>query len=198
MLALDSPEWRVLKHCYGTAEDIPPLLTELAQYPSHAQYDDEPWHTLWSSLCHQSDIYPASFAAVPHILRLAAASPDQICSNYLLLPACIEASRLSGSAPAIPEHLAASYHSAIATLPGIVASCFDRAWDDDWVRTATAALCVAKGHGGLATAILDLTPDILERFSTWAHEEWQRQHPPIPAPPLPPPSFSGDGPSFTQ
>ena len=198
MLAIDSPEWGVLEHCYGTAEDIPPLLAELSAYPPHVKYDDEPWHTLWSSLCHQSEIYPASFAAVPHILRLAAASPERICSSYLLLPACIEASRLSGLAPAIPDHLAASYHAAIATLPIIVASCFDREWDDDWVRTATAALCVAKGHGQLATAILDLTPDIMENFSTWAHQEWQRQHPPIPAPPPPRPSFSGDDPTFTR
>ena len=198
MLSLESPEWNTLSHAYGTAGDIPPLLTQLEQYPLHVQYDEEPWHTLWSSLCHQSDIYSASFAAVPHILRLAAASPERICSSYLLLPACIEASRLSDSAQTIPDDLAASYHSAIASLPGIVASCFHREWDDDWVRTATAALCVAKGHGRLATAILDLTPDIIENFSAWAHDEWHRQHPPIPAPPSPPPSFSGDGSSFTQ
>ena len=74
MLSLESPEWKILSHAYGTAEDIPPMLAELEHYPPHVQNDDEPWGTLWGSLCHQSDIYSASFAAVPHILRIAAAS----------------------------------------------------------------------------------------------------------------------------
>lgn len=191
MLSLDSPEWKSLEHAYGSADDIPALLRELEAFPPHERYDDEPWHTLWSSLCHQSDIYSASYAAVPHILRIAAASPEHISSNYILLPTCIEASRLSSTAPPVPEHLASSYFEAIGRLPSIVAACFGRDWDDEFVRTATAALCAAKGHGSLASAILDLSEDVLEDFNAWVAAEWERKHPPTlaqphPLKPLPP------------
>jgi hypothetical protein len=68
MLPLDSPRWSELKHAYGFASDVPGLLSQLVAFPAEATYQDEPWFTLWSSLYHQGDIYPASFAAVPHIV----------------------------------------------------------------------------------------------------------------------------------
>ena len=186
MLDLDSPDWSELQHAYGTAEDIPSLLRDLERFPPDVAHDNGTWHTLWSSLCHQSDIYSASFAAVPHIVRLAVASPDRISASYILLPTCIEASRLSCSSTPVPVNLAESYFRAIGALPSIVAACFDRDWDDDFARTATAALCAAKGHGSLAYAILDLSEDVLEEFNNWVAAEWQRKHPPVQIPPPPP------------
>jgi len=66
MLSLDSPEWARLTHCYGSAKDVPGMLLELSRAPNK-----EVWDRLWSSLCHQSDVYPATFAAIPHIVALA-------------------------------------------------------------------------------------------------------------------------------
>ena len=95
MLDLDSSAWSALEHAYGTAEDIPDLLRDLESFPPDVANDDGTWHALWSALCHQSDVYSASFAAVPHIVRLAAAAPDRMTSSFILLPTCIEASRLT-------------------------------------------------------------------------------------------------------
>jgi hypothetical protein len=68
MLSLDSPHWRELQHAYGSAADIPPLLRALESLPPSAGRE-EPWFTLWSALAHQGDVYSASFAAVPHVIR---------------------------------------------------------------------------------------------------------------------------------
>lgn len=198
MLPLDSPVWADLSHAYGTAEDIPPLLKALEEYPSDERYLEEPWDTLWGSLCHQCDVYSASYAALPHILRVASAAPDRICISFVLMPAMIEASRQYDVSPPVPDSLSEAYFAAVRSLPDIVASIRHREWNDDWARAASVALCAAKGYGRLAYGILDLTPEILAGFPDWAEAERRRLHPPIPPPSPPPPYLSGGGPTFTQ
>jgi hypothetical protein len=205
MLALDSHDWTRLEHAYGTAEDIPPLLMALADYPSDLVADYpvghgiiEPWDTLWSSLCHQYDVYSASYAALPHIVNIALAAPDRICLSYLLLPAMIESSRQFDGSPPVQPYLADTYFASVQSLSTLVAACLKRDWNDDWARAAAMDLTAAKGFGKLAYGIHELTPEILEGFPAWAASEWQRMHPPIPAPPPPPPYLSGDGLTFTQ
>ncbi|QND47158.1 hypothetical protein HB780_15660 [Rhizobium lusitanum] len=72
MLELDDPQWRELQHAYGNASNIPALLRALASSTGLKKgYTDEPWFTLWSSLCHQGDAYTASYAAIPHVVQIA-------------------------------------------------------------------------------------------------------------------------------
>src|SRR5262245_35013447 len=70
MLDLDSPEWKLLHHAYGNAADVPRMIRNLAAHP-----DEKTWEPLWSSLCHQGDVYSASYAAVPHVVDLALRLP---------------------------------------------------------------------------------------------------------------------------
>ncbi|MFF8594548.1 hypothetical protein ACF061_24475 [Streptomyces sp. NPDC015220] len=58
-------DWSLLKHAYGTAEDIPVLFDRLGTGPS-----DEVWSDLWSRLCHQGSVYSASFAALAPLADL--------------------------------------------------------------------------------------------------------------------------------
>ena len=44
---------------------LDPRMRELAAFPPHDSYDAEPYGTLWSALCHQGTVYPASYAALP-------------------------------------------------------------------------------------------------------------------------------------
>ncbi|MER7701789.1 hypothetical protein ABTX81_02650 [Kitasatospora sp. NPDC097605] len=53
-------DWSRLSHAYGSADDIPDLLDRIASAPTA-----ELWNDLWSALCHQGSVYPASFAALP-------------------------------------------------------------------------------------------------------------------------------------
>ncbi|MEL7488833.1 MAG: hypothetical protein AAGJ87_16670 [Pseudomonadota bacterium] len=72
MLPLDSPKWRELNDAYGSARDVPALLEDLDALdtvPEEAM--SEPIYSLWSGLYHQEDVYSASYAAFPHLVRIA-------------------------------------------------------------------------------------------------------------------------------
>ena len=74
MLTLAAPRWAELQHAYGSAVDIPPLLSRLsrrAELPTSAR--EEPLDELWQSLCHQGTPDEAAYAALPHLVDIAAA-----------------------------------------------------------------------------------------------------------------------------
>ena len=123
MLSLDDPQWSTLSHAYGNATDIPGLLHTLASSSGPSSgYEAEPWFTLWSSLCHQGEAYDASYAAVPHIVSIAAMAPGPIDFGFFQLPATIEIARQNGRAPEIPADLKSAYVSALANLSDCVAA----------------------------------------------------------------------------
>lgn len=155
-LPLDSPRWGELSHAYGKASDIPELLRQLRSYPPGWRYDEDPWFTLWSSLCHQGDVHTASYAAVPHILTLASARPELAHYQYFLLPASIEGARAAprAGAPDIPADLADAYWTSWRLVPGLVTACSARPWDEDFARSIAAALCAAQGQPALVDHIL--------------------------------------------
>lgn len=155
-LPLDSPRWSKLKHAYGKASDIPALLQQLHSFPLGQRYDEEPWFTLWSSLCHQGDVYTASYAAVPHILQIAASRPDLVHYQYYLLPASIESARAVTfeDAPDIPDDLAEAYWASWRTVPSQVLACSQRSWDELFASSISAALCAAQGQPALVEHIL--------------------------------------------
>lgn len=166
MIALnDEARWAELSHAYGPAGDIPALLRALESDPSQRAPAQEPWVTLWSSLCHQGDVYDASYAAVPHIVRIALAATGPVDFSVFLLPASVEVARVTGRGPALPEDLAAPYHQAIARLPDAVAAHRDRPWSQDLTISAAAALAVAKGHHALAEALMNLDADWIAKIN---------------------------------
>jgi len=68
MLALDDPRWSTLQHAYGPARDTPEHLRALSAAPPGR--DGAIWAALASSLLHQGGLYPATYAAVPHLAAL--------------------------------------------------------------------------------------------------------------------------------
>lgn len=164
-LSLDSPRWGELAHAYGTAEDIPALLRQLDELPG-SEGDQEPWFSLWSSLAHQNDVYSASFAAVPHVVRALSRSPSTADISYLQFPAVVEAWRQAQGVD-IPEDLSADYFAALAELPRLVAQASSREWDGEFLACALSAIAAAKGFGTVAAAALELSPDVAEDFMEW-------------------------------
>lgn len=61
-------DWGTLEHAYGPAGDVPDLLA--AAERSGTQFASA-WDELWSRLCHQGTVYPASYAALPHLAGIA-------------------------------------------------------------------------------------------------------------------------------
>ena len=109
MLSLDSPKWSELSHAYGQASDIPPLLRQLRTASPPEKYDTPPWGNLWSSLCHQGDVYTASYAAVPHIISITSLRPIEERIHHISLVSSIEIGRCMDMAPPIPNILEKAY-----------------------------------------------------------------------------------------
>jgi hypothetical protein len=64
---LDDPLWRKLDDAFYRELDIPKTLSELA-----TAWDDEKANCLfWDHLCHQETCYGATYAVIPHLLRIA-------------------------------------------------------------------------------------------------------------------------------
>lgn len=86
-LDLRSAAWASLTNGYGGAEKIPALLQDLRRGDAEALDD------LYGHICHQGSIYPASVAAFPHLVSMAATvtSPD-LRAGVLSLAASIHES----------------------------------------------------------------------------------------------------------
>ena len=167
MLSLDSDHWAELQHAYGNASNIPNLLRTLAEFPLHDNYESEPYFSLWSSLCHQDDVYTASYAAVPHIIAILASDPAKAHWDFFLLPTCIEISRAQDRGPAMPADLKDSYFESLRRIPHLVAVAAKQDWDNSYACSVAAAVAVAKGHHALGVAILELSEDVVAEFMEW-------------------------------
>ena len=165
MIELGDPRWPKLSHAYGSAADIPKLLRQLASATGPQPGNgSEPWFTLWSSLCHQGDVYNASYAALPHIVEIACNAQGPIDFSFFQLPAAIEIARNSGKGPPVPIDLAKAYGDAVARLTECVALHRHEDWDEPTLLSAASALAVAKGHHRVAEAIMNLDDDLITRL----------------------------------
>ena len=165
MISLDSPRWSELSHAYGNASDIPNLLRRLENMPS-SEGEKEPWFSIWSALAHQGDVYPATFAAVPHVVYILSQDPTKADFSFFHFPAWVEICRQK-KAVIIPQDLEVDYFSALKQLPHLVAAASDRAWDESFLVSALSAIAASKGYGSVANAIIELTPDTANEFLEW-------------------------------
>ncbi len=167
MISLTSPKWRDLEHAYGSAEDVPELLKRLESFTPDEGYQSEPFFSLWSALCHQGEVYSASFAAVPHIVEFAGNNPERADWNCILLPTSIEIARVEASEPMLPAFLADDYHAAIQQLPNVIAEMRRADADENLAVSAAAGIAVVFGHPQLAKATLELSSDVIPEFIDW-------------------------------
>lgn len=91
MLNLDDPKWKELNGGYRTPYDASIALREL-------EAGEDAWDELWQELHHQGDVGEASYAAVPHLVRIAGAA-SEIDRNLFSLVATIEIERHRGGNP---------------------------------------------------------------------------------------------------
>jgi hypothetical protein len=168
VLSLEDPRWAELEDAYGTAADIPERLRQLATFPT-SNGTEEPWYTLWSALAHQGDVYGASFAAVPHVVACLAQDPTRADPVYFQFPAWVEICRQKRDVQ-VPDDLLGPYRDALAQLPELVARASARAWDEDMLTCALAAVAVSQGYGTVAEAVMELETSVAERFMQWRLE----------------------------
>ena len=142
MLSLESHRWAELRHAYGSAKNLPPLLRQLDSLPA-SKGNAEPWFTLWSALAHQGDVYSASFAAVPYVVKALASAPSKADHSYFQFPAWIEICR-GKKQIRIPDDLRSAYVDALGQLPKLVAAASINPWQPDFLQCALAAIAAAR------------------------------------------------------
>jgi hypothetical protein len=160
MIALDSHRWNELTHAYGEASDIPALLRSLKTTPPPVGYQSEPWFSLWSALCHQNDVYTASYAAIPHVVAIASGKRRGERLEHLNFIASVEAFRHRTSAPAIPADLKESYLASIERAAALVLECLEADWDESDYKVLLGALAVTRGQYKLGAAIFELEEEV--------------------------------------
>jgi hypothetical protein len=155
MLPFSSARWRQLHQAHGSARDIPGLLAHapVERRPSHRP--DTIWFELWSSLCHQGDTYSASYAAVPHLMRIARLPAFKYRYDPLLLIASIELARLEHRGPAIPEDLLDDYLRAVAEAREVAEATVDHAWDEESWTALAGSVAALRGDAARARAIFN-------------------------------------------
>src|SRR6266496_4170939 len=178
MLALDSPRWNTLWHARGEGGDIPALLRRLEAQRSlpSSQTEKNLWDMLWDRLEHQMTVYNASYATVPHLIRIAGLSNHPPRYDFFLLPAAVEVNRGLGYGEPLPDDIAEAYHQAIQQLPHLASRFVDAPWDEALTRSIATALAVAKGHVLLADIVMDLRPEAIEAYYQWKGWKYHKQY----------------------
>jgi hypothetical protein len=165
VIGLDPPAWNRLRHAYGPATDIPSLLRQLKRSLPIHDYKDEPWFSLWSALCHQGDVFGASYAAVPHIVQIGLDVKRQLDSDFFLLPACIEVARATNHGPEPEPDMAQSYFDSLQKLHLLAFAHSTDDWNSDMAQSVAAALAASKGQIELAQALINLDNDIIRKIN---------------------------------
>ena len=96
------PNWRELKHAYGSAEDIPEIISALTPDPVSPV-----WGDLWSRVCHQGTTYSASPAVLPFLLSIS--------SNWSTTDRAMPLA-LAGSIVAAPQTILDGYEETVEGL----------------------------------------------------------------------------------
>lgn len=154
MPASQAVDWHSLHHAYGSAADVPDLLRRIESFPHEADWQAEPWFSLWSALYHQGDIYPASIAAVPWIVDALSKAPGKATLSFFLLPALIAIA--DNARPVeVCVGIRNRFTDAIATLGCIAASALPSVVDRHIAKAAQAAVLVSQGAFQQADVLLE-------------------------------------------
>lgn len=137
MLHLDDPKWKSFEGAYRTPYDASAPLKKL-------EAGKDVWSELWDELHHQGDLGVASYAAIPHLVRIASLSKRRDWNLYGLI-STIEVERHRKSNPVLPKWLAADYKAAWAELFQIAIADLALVKDTPTIQAILATLALAKG-----------------------------------------------------
>ena len=154
-MTLSQPiDWNMLNHAYGLADDVPARLEQIHSFPAEADWQSEPWFSLWSALYHQGDIYSASLAAVPVIVSAMSAEPRRATLSFYLLPASIAVADHIKPVDA-PGEIRRRFEESLVTLGTIAKAALPSISDANVATAARAAALVSDGSYQQAGELLD-------------------------------------------
>ena len=165
MLSLTDKRWTKLVGGYRTVFDPRPSLHNLE---SNVRVK-EAWHELWEELHHQGDVGEASYAAVPHLVRIHGERKLEEWDTYALV-AVIELARGKGKNPEVPEWLKEEYFSAIQDLARLGSTEILRAKDPETIRAILSILALARGARTYARFLLENSEEEIIAFERQVQE----------------------------
>jgi hypothetical protein len=165
MLDFTDNRWKDLTGGYRTCFDPRPLLLALETVADSAAI----WDELWGELHHQGDVGEASYASVPHIVRIHRGRGQPDWNPYALV-AVIDLARQDGKNPGLPNWLKRDYFQAIQDLAEVGAQEILRAQDPEDLRAIFSIIALAKGRPRLARFLLEYSEDELLDIEKRANE----------------------------
>ncbi len=156
-LSFDDLRWTTMLGGYRIPCDPRPVLIALERGDAAA------WEDLWTDLHHQGDVGEASYAAVPHRVRIyrSAARPDWRTYSMVAL---IEDVRREPDNPPIPDFLKPAYDAAWKSLVEIGIEEVRDATDPLIVSSIIGVLAFAKGLKTLGRLAKSYTEDELQEL----------------------------------
>jgi hypothetical protein len=155
MIKLDDPIWETFLGGYRTPYNASVRLQELENGTNDL---DEVWQEFWEELHHQGDVDIASYAAVPHLVRICVAL-EILDWNVFALVACIEECRRFNENPSTPKWLEEDYLSAIKSLAAFGASNFSKDWSQDLTRAFLSIAAFAKDCPNTGRILAEFSDD---------------------------------------
>jgi hypothetical protein len=156
MLSLEDKRWQNLEGGYRTRFDPRPQLSRLDanSNPKAA------WHELWEGLHHQGDVGEASYAAVPHLVRIYRERAVFDWNTYAIV-AVIEVARDSRNNPEVPEWLKEDYFQAIRDLAEVGAVEVLRTKAPEETRAILSILALSAGARNHARFLVNYSEEEL-------------------------------------
>jgi hypothetical protein len=151
---LDDPKWSRLLGGYRVPYDPRKALLALER----ADETEGAWKELWTELYHQGDVGEASYAAVPHLVRIHARRGKADWNTYALV-AAIEEARRNGHNPGLPANLGDAYEAAWRELVKLGLCELEMAEDPTLVTSIIGVIAIGKGQLTLGRLAVTFTED---------------------------------------
>ncbi|MGC1953782.1 MAG: hypothetical protein WA970_14695, partial [Gammaproteobacteria bacterium] len=121
------------------------------------------WQELWQGLYHQGDVGEASYAAVPHMVRIYQ-NRGKIDWNTYAIVTSIELARNVGKNPDVPSWLLQGYEDAINSLAMTGLGELPHANEKESIRSILAVIAIWKEARRYARIIIDYSEDELNEL----------------------------------
>jgi hypothetical protein len=151
---LDDPQWPHLLGGHRVPYDPRKALLAL----EHGSRTDAAWKELWSGLYHQGGVAEASYAAVPHLVRIHTSRGVADWNTYALV-ATIEDARHDGRNPELPSSPRDAYEDAWRQLVGLGLHELGVADDPTLVTSIISVIAIGKGQRTLGRLAIAFTED---------------------------------------
>ncbi len=156
VLSLDDPRWGELRTRNGNGAWVPAWLREL-----DGSADVAPFSERWDELCSEGTAWSAAYAAMPHLVRLAARVPPadrlELATVFGLIVMGQEPDDPDAS---VPADLRPGFERAVAEALPLVAEVLGVPQDDERdLRYVLMAVSALTGHTLLAECLDTLEHD---------------------------------------